>query len=131
VDKTKPRKRILKELDGVFEIKKSKIHGNGVFTKEKIEPKEFIFTTEIGQGLKFLRYLNHSCNPNCELKEPFKSGSGLTHPCSDMYHDELYAIRTIRPGWEITIDYRKTRWVESFKLFKGLESCKCLKCRGN
>lgn len=42
------------------------------------------------------RFLNHSCEPNAEM---FRSGDGGKAVVS------LYAIRTIRQGEELTIDY--------------------------
>ena len=49
------------------------------------------------------RFLNHSCDPNCEfdlLDEPVEESSG-----SQRAHLHLIALRTILPGEELTIDY--------------------------
>jgi hypothetical protein len=58
------------------------------------------------------RYVNHSCRPNAE---------------SDLIEGKivLRAIKTIRPGEEITYDYGQ----EYFDLFLKTKGCKCTKCR--
>jgi SET domain-containing protein len=58
------------------------------------------------------RYANHSCRPNAE---------------SDLVAGKivLRAIKTIRPGEEITFDYGR----EYFDLFLKAKGCKCTKCR--
>jgi SET domain-containing protein len=66
------------------------------------------------------RWINHSCDPNCETMED--------------EHDRvfIYALRTLRPGDELFYDYkivpaeRRTRLVE--KNFACL--CGTAKCRG-
>jgi SET domain-containing protein len=58
-----------------------------------------------------MRYANHSCRPNAE---------------SDLVEGKviLRAIKTIKPGDEITYDYGK----EYFELFIKPVGCKCEKC---
>ena len=58
------------------------------------------------------RYANHSCRPNAE---------------SDVVRGKviLRAIKTIKPGDEITYDYGE----EYFELFLEPVGCKCAKCR--
>jgi uncharacterized protein len=58
------------------------------------------------------RYANHSCRPNAE---------------SDVVGGKviLRAIKTIKPGDEITYDYGE----EYFELFLAPIGCKCVKCR--
>jgi uncharacterized protein len=58
------------------------------------------------------RYANHSCRPNAE---------------SDVVGGKviLRAIKTIKPGDEITYDYGE----EYFELFLEPVGCKCAKCR--
>ncbi|MCP4132206.1 MAG: SET domain-containing protein [bacterium] len=92
-------------------VKKSVIHGKGVFAKEDIPKKSFIGTYEgektnrdstyvlwvqddndgwFGvKGRNNLKYLNHSSKPNAE----FAGGT------------ELYAISKIEKGDEVTIHY--------------------------
>jgi SET domain-containing protein len=57
------------------------------------------------------RYANHSCRPNAE---------------ADLVKGKLIlrAIRTIKPGDEITYDYGK----EYFELFLKPLGCKCIQC---
>ncbi|QBG47887.1 SET domain-containing protein [Verrucomicrobia bacterium S94] len=93
-----------------IEVKKSPIHGRGVYAKEKIEAGTMIgtyhgnetdeddtyvlwVTDENGReygidGTSDLKFLNHSQEPNAEFDG-----------------DELYALRDILPGEEITFHY--------------------------
>lgn len=90
--------------------KPSPLHGKGCFARVKIPRGAFIGTyagpvakrngryvlwvtdedgTETGiRGLNTLRYLNHSSKPNAEFDGP-----------------DLYALRAIRVGEEITFNY--------------------------
>jgi uncharacterized protein len=99
-----------------IEIKKSKIHGEGVFAKKNIKKGEVVFIVK-GKIIKWDvldqktslygpdwigidknhwidpkgagKYLNHSCKPNCGIKGKV---------C-------ITAIKNINIGEEITIDY--------------------------
>jgi len=44
------------------------------------------------------RYLNHSCEPNCELLEWESTGDGSPQIW-------VHALRTVRPSEQLTIDY--------------------------
>lgn len=57
------------------------------------------------------RFINHSCQPNCEVQKWIVNGL----PCM-----AIFAIRNIPKGEEITIDYK-------FQLYSGSEgkACKC------
>lgn len=105
-----PSKRSDKSLKNKVYIKKSSIHGLGVFAKRKIKKNEYIGSYEgitvleddtyvlwvqqehggwkLIDGKNELRYLNHSSKPNAEFRK-----------------DKLYAIRTIMPDEEITFHY--------------------------
>jgi len=56
------------------------------------------------------RLINHSCEPNCCIRGK----------------QELIALRTIRPGEEITFDYSRTMWGEPWwkKCTCGAASCR-------
>jgi SET domain-containing protein len=54
------------------------------------------------------RYLNHSCDPNCEAE-------------IDGTHVMIYAIKNIKPGEELTYDYGK----EYFEDFIKSAGCRC------
>jgi SET domain-containing protein len=83
---------------------KSKIHGTGVFVKRNIRKNE-----PIGVGIEFILncipnvtehfgvWINHSYTPNTRLK---------------YFNDEwwIFSNKNIRPGTELTVDYRKTPW---------------------
>jgi SET domain-containing protein len=93
-----------------FAVKKSPIHGRGVFAQEAIRRHEYIDSFRgrpakkdgmyvlwlqeedeswVGiRGTNGLQYLNHSSRPNAEFR-----GS------------DLIALRNIRPGQEITFHY--------------------------
>ncbi|MFZ1988096.1 MAG: SET domain-containing protein [Minisyncoccia bacterium] len=102
-------------------IKKSPIHGYGVFAQQSLKKGQFIselkgarvvyeskilglsnrYPDWIGIGkntwidpVDEFEYLNHSCNPNAGLK-----GNRIL---------KLYALRNIAEGEEITIDYAIT-----------------------
>ena len=101
------------ELEEYFYVEDSNIHGLGLFAKTEIEKGEYMGEYDgphiededdndshvlwaemedgrwVGRdGQNILRYLNHSTNPTCEF-EGF----------------DLYAVREIEPGEELTIDY--------------------------
>ena len=57
------------------------------------------------------RYINHSCEPNCEAS--IRDGRVLIH-----------ALRDIKKGEELTIDYGE----EYFKEFIEPHGCKCVRC---
>lgn len=98
---------------GNFEIGKSDIHGNGVIAKLPIKAGDFINkaiepTARSGSSDKthdatmFGRHLNHCGDPNAETK----------------YEEDLfntYALKDIKPGDEITVDYRKNKKLEQPK----------------
>jgi len=97
-------------LKDKIEVKDSPIHGKGVFAKKRIRPDSFVGVyegertkendtyvlwvedddgNEIGiDGNNDLKYLNHSSKPNAVF-----------------WGDQLYALRNIVPGAEITFDY--------------------------
>jgi hypothetical protein len=124
---------------GNFKLKvgKSKT-GKGLFTLEKIpkgsciieyvgvpvtdkdmETKNSKYYFEVGRNKNIngnvpwnkAKYINHSCNPNCEADGP----SG---------HVYITSIKNIKPGEELTYDYGEEYFDEHFK--KG--GCKCDKC---
>lgn len=99
-----------KKIPSYLYVRRSYIHGRGLFTKEEISVESYLGTymgrrafengshvlwtetedgREIGRhGQNNLRYLNHSTNPSCEF-----------------YGFDLYALRDIGEGEELTIDY--------------------------
>lgn len=97
-------------LDDSFHVAESEIHGKGLFARHPIERETYLgsydgpLTKENGMhvlwveeapgewigcdGQNLLRYINHSREPNAEF-------DGF----------DLYALRDIAAGEEITIDY--------------------------
>jgi SET domain-containing protein len=101
-------------MSKLFEVRPSSIHGKGVFANRSFRRNELMGTYEgartrrngkyvlwiedgddvIGiRGTGDLRYLNHSDRPNASMRG-----------------DQLYALRSIGPGVEITIHYGED-WV--------------------
>ena len=141
---TKPRRRIT--------VRRSKIHGKGVFATtllpkgtriieyrgkripeavadEKYGDDEgthtflFLLDNKVVIDANYhgnsARWINHSCNPNCETNE--ENGR--------MFID---ALRTIRPGEELTYDYNLIVEERYTPALKRLYACYCgsEKCRG-
>jgi SET domain-containing protein len=97
-------------LTKLFHAKESRIHGEGLFARIKIHADQYLGSYDgrtthengmhvlwvqeasgewIGRdGENLLRYINHATSPNAEF-------DGF----------DLYALRAIEPGEEITIDY--------------------------
>jgi SET domain-containing protein len=95
---------------GVFQVRRSSIHGRGVFAAQPIPEDErigvyegkpteddgtYVLWVEDGKGGSYgirgtgpLRFLNHSHEPNAEFDG-----------------EELWALRDIAPGEEITFHY--------------------------
>lgn len=109
---------------------KSKIHGYGIFAEHRIPKGEEFYkipldliifqntlrAAHIGDGLyvldeKVLNWINHSCEPNSAI---------------DLDKKVLYALREIKAGEEITVNYDKTE-AEGDKI-----PCNCgnMLCRG-
>ncbi len=98
------------ELKKLFYADKSPIHGKGLFARKRIEPDTYLGTYDgpeteengtyvlwveeekdywVGRdGKNLLRYLNHS-----------------EEPCAEFDGFDLYAIKPIEPGQEVTINY--------------------------
>uniref|UniRef100_A0A6C0ECG5 SET domain-containing protein n=1 Tax=viral metagenome TaxID=1070528 RepID=A0A6C0ECG5_9ZZZZ len=80
-----------------FEIRPSKIHGVGVFTRKQFFTGEAVLKAiELSQEITYLgKHVNHSNNPNTVLK---------------LQNDGWYllALRNINPNEEITADYKDT-----------------------
>jgi SET domain-containing protein len=85
----------------------------------------FLFALENGMvidatyGGNISRYINHSCDPNCESIE--EDG-----------HIYIQAMRNIQPGTELTYDYLYPRTSRDTKKDEALYPCYCgsPKCRG-
>ena len=91
-----------KPLPNLLTIKESKIQRLGLFASSKIEKGKMIGITHIQNEEfenKYIRtplggFINHSDNPNCELKE------------SDKVYLMLYARNEIPKDEEITLKYK-------------------------
>lgn len=73
-----------------------------------------------------MRFVNHSCNPNCKTYTVVMSG-GSKH----LYHVGFYAIKDIKAGTELTIDYdplattEEIDEVERLELGDEIVRCQC------
>jgi hypothetical protein len=115
-------------------------HGLGVFTCRHFRRREKIgrlhgdvihdpaygsrYAVDLGQDRRLepaepFRFLNHSCQPNCELLD-------LTRPDAGRNEHALYvkALRPIAAGEELTIDYA---WSAEAAIVCG---CRAAQCRG-
>ncbi len=102
----------------MIKVKRSQTAGRGCFTNEIIPKNSYILTTstrgpDSKSGFYYLRFLNHSCKPNCG----FLAGKS-------MFSDVLYSKKRIREKEELTINYKGTRWEH---LMFG-KKCGCKKC---
>ena len=103
-----------------LKVKRSDTAGRGCFSCEFIPKNSYILTTsdkglnKKKTGFYYLRFLNHSCKPNCG----FLTGRG-------MFSDILYSKKLIKEGEELTINYKGTRWEH---LIDG-KRCRCKKCK--
>jgi len=87
----------------------------------------FLFGLEDGRvidatlGGNVARWINHSCDPNCEA---FEDGARRIF---------VEARRTIRPGEELTYDYRLVVEGRMSKRERAQYACRCgsRKCRGS
>jgi SET domain-containing protein len=140
----------------LYAVRKSAIHGRGVFALSVI-PKgaciaeykgrrtswdeatarldgdgndpahTFLFGLEDGRvidariGGNAARWINHSCEPNCEAYE------------DNTKRIFVETLRTIRPGEEITYDYRLAVEGQMTKREKEQYACHCgaRRCRGS
>jgi SET domain-containing protein len=87
---------VISQLDGIVVPEPTRISVYVACEKQHIDPTNG------------LQYLNHACNPNTEFR-------GRT----------LVALREIRTGEELTIDYRHTEMTIShpFRCNCGAENC--------
>ena len=89
-------------LPNFLTIKESNIQGLGLFASSKIEKGKMIGITHVRNEAfenNYIRtplggFINHSNNPNCELKE------------SDKVYLMLYSINEIQENEEITLKYK-------------------------
>lgn len=93
------------------EVRESPIHGNGLFATRAFGAGDVICPGRIsGKRTPAGRYTNHSSAPNATT---IKTGDDLA----------AMAIRSIRPGEEITIDYRTSMRVNFGITVEGEKLC--------
>ena len=124
-----------------FQLRKSKIHGNGVFTlatlparkkigeitgeyvklpqaRKDVENKDRIFLVELTHRTALdcskgndLAHVNHNCAPNCYLRIINK-------------RVEMYTLKKIHANTELTIDYGETPHRNGMVCICGAKKCK-------
>lgn len=90
-----------------YKVGKSKIQGEGLFTNKQIKENELIGLAHLNDQPTDVvgKYHNHSENPNAySVKVKNKRF--------------IYALRDLKPGEEITVDYRKQPELEQPESFK-------------
>jgi len=128
----------LKQRAGAVRIGRTSL-GRGVFARRRFRLEQVIgvvrgrvvndpdygsdYCIELGEGRGLepaapFRYLNHSCEPNCELF------SRETNEAAIPDRLWLQALRSIEPGEELTIDYA---WPAEEAIPCG---CSAVGCRG-
>jgi SET domain-containing protein len=88
-------------LPDCLTIKKSRIHGLGLFATEQIPKGHYLGITHVSNSdfpNGYVRtplggFINHSFNPNCDMPEDGK-------------YYKLVTLREIRKGEELTVDYK-------------------------
>lgn len=95
---------ILLKQNKKYEIKESPINGLGVFSLKNFKKGDYInihgiMMSDYFEITKFGKYLNHSYSPNAITKVDW-----------GVY--ETYALKNIKIGDEITLDYRKLKRLE-------------------
>jgi SET domain-containing protein len=125
-----------------FQIKRSRIHGRGLFARSplprrrkigelagkiiseraarrKARTLDCIKIVEFGDGWALdatiesneFQYVNHSCRPNTFLR-------------SFRHRVEVYTLRDIAPGEELTCDYGETQHEGALPCRCGAEGCR-------
>ncbi|HEY4486123.1 MAG TPA: SET domain-containing protein [Candidatus Paceibacterota bacterium] len=113
--------KLLAELKEFLKVKKSPIAGRGLFTFKSFSRGETIFRGRIREGCYLIRHLNHSCRPNTRFIEK-TTDSELS--------DLLISIKKIKPGEELTFDFRNTRWAPRYWPIVQKKGCRCPSCSG-
>jgi SET domain-containing protein len=72
---------------------------------------DYRWSLDGSRGGNGTHYINHSCEPNSFMKILYG-------------HIQFYALRNIRPGEEITIDYESTLHSDKKRCFCGAKSCR-------
>jgi hypothetical protein len=132
------QKKVSKSLSSFVRRKSRRGLGLGLFTKHDIRSGEFVveytgsriptkhadtlktrylfevdedWTVDGSSRTNLARYINHSCNPNCE---------------AEIHNGRIYicAVRNIKAGEELSIDYGE----EYFDEFIRPSGCKCERC---
>ena len=103
----------------------------------EIKPKDYRsdYCVEFGDGalepFAPYRFLNHSCDPNCEFIEwtidvpLFNNDSSSDEPSRELW---LHAIRDVKEGEELTVDYG-WEWRSAIPCLCGSPNCRGWICR--
>jgi len=100
------KKETYRPLPKGLTIKPSPIEGLGLFTNRAIGMGEHLGLTHIFLGTMTIRtplggFINHSENPNCELRDSVEFRGGPVKPNKDLW----VLGKDIKQGEELTIKY--------------------------
>ena len=91
-------------------VKQSPIHGRGVFASRRFDRGDRIAvaegtpTSRAGRHVLWVRK-DHGSYEGLRVQNQLRYLNSSARPNSDFWGVELYALRVIRPGDEITLDY--------------------------
>jgi len=102
-------KKFYNPLPDGLTIKKSSIHGLGLFTTKDFKKNHRFGTIHIIHFDKVIRtpmggFINHSDEPNCKKVKNIKSVENLLGKWSDLTY-EIISIKPIKKDTEITLKY--------------------------
>jgi len=125
-------------MNQFVEIKKSKKHGNGLFALKNFRKGESVYLLKKGKIVNYDKIQNLSDQEKMhldkigeneyEIMEP--PGCHINHSCEPNVEEKDrtgYALKDIKKGEEITIDYDKIAYFEKpFKCRCGSKNCRGL-----
>lgn len=123
-------------MNQFVEIKKSDKHGNGLFALKDFRKGEILYSLKKGRIVKRneiqnlseaeKRHLDQTGENEYEVIEP--PGCYINHSCEPNVEEKNrigYALRNIKKGEEITIDYDKIAFLEEpFNCRCGSKNCR-------
>jgi SET domain-containing protein len=104
-----PRRKVIEYTGELISRRETKRRGNGRFTY--LFSLDSYWTLDGAFGGSGAEIINHSCDPN--LRSSIQKG-----------HILYFSTRAIKPGEELTVDYRFSDDIERVKCACGAKSCR-------